>query len=55
MGIDVAERLLHDMSLPCFKRLPLLLLSHVCIQLRGAWVFMPQHPLHTMEALAVLG
>ncbi len=41
--------------LPRFKRLPHLIPGQVCIQLRGAWIFMPQHALHTIEALAVLG
>ena len=38
-----------------FQRLPRLILGHVCVQLCGARICMPQHPLHIVEALAVLG
>ncbi len=36
------------------KRLPDLILGHIRVQLCGARIFMPHHPLHTIEALAVL-
>jgi len=53
--IDMAERLLHHMALPSFKRLPHSIFRHVCVHLRRARVCMPHHPLHIIEALAVLG
>ncbi len=36
------------------SRLPALLLGDVRAELRRVWVFVPQHALHNVEALAVL-
>jgi hypothetical protein len=41
-------------SLVGFKRLPKLTPRGVCVQSRRMWICMPQHPLPTIKALAVL-
>ncbi len=49
-GINVAERLLHHLLLTHFQRLLHLIFSHIRVQLRRAWLFVPTPAAHYQGA-----